>query len=131
MNLTKPAAVSIGIPISKASDITELDAVSLSQAIRTRQLSCVETLDAFLAQVARLNPEVNALGALPPEKELRLQAQQLDAELARGDWRGPLHGFPQAPKDIMPVKGLVTTNGSPIFKGRVSTTDAVVVDRVR
>ena len=131
MNLTKPAAVSIGIPISKASDITELDAVSLSQAIRTRQLSCVETLDAFLAQVARLNPEVNALVALPPEKELRLQAQQLDAELARGDWRGPLHGFPQAPKDIMPVKGLVTTNGSPIFKGRVSTTDAVVVDRVR
>jgi amidase len=116
---------------SSTSDITELDAVSLSQAIRDRQLSCVDTLDAFLAQITRLNPQVNALVALQPEEALRQQARQLDEELARGHWRGPLHGFPQAPKDIMPVRGLVTTNGSPIYKERVSTTDAVVVERVR
>ena len=114
-----------------STGITELDAVSLSRAIQSRELSCVETLDAFQAQVARLNPQVNALVALRPAEELRQLAQQLDGELARGVWRGPLHGFPQAPKDIMPAKGMVTTKGSPIFKGQVSTADAVVFERMR
>ena len=119
------------LSISSPNDITELDAVSLSRAIKSRKLSCLETLDAFLGQVERLNPRVNALVALQPANEMRRQAQDLDAELARGEWRGPLHGFPQAPKDIMPVKGMVTTKGSPIFEGQVSNTDAVVFERMR
>lgn len=131
MNAIQPTAARSGAATSTTSGITELDAVSLSQAIQTRQLSCIETLDAFLAQVTRLNPQVNALVAMEPVEGLRQQAQQLDVALARGDWRGPLHGFPQAPKDIMPAKGLVTTRGSPIFKGQVSGTDAVVFERMR
>lgn len=112
-------------------EITELDACALSEALRTRQLSCLETLDAFLAQVERLNPRVNAIVALQEREGLRRQASELDARLARGEWLGPLHGFPQAPKDIMPAAGMVTTKGSPIFKGQVSTSDAVVFERMR
>ena len=123
--------INIGTTSSDSNDIIELDAVSLSRAIQARQLSCIETLDAYLDQVARLNPQVNALVALQPAEELRLQAQHLDEELARDVWRGPLHGFPQAPKDIMPAKGMVTTKGSPIFKGQVSSVDAVVFERMR
>jgi amidase len=130
MNAIQPTAISAD-PAHSTNDITELDAVSLSRAIQARKLSCVETLDAFLRQVARLNPQVNALVALQPEEELRQQAQHLDAELAIGNWRGPLHGFPQAPKDLMPAKGMVTTKGSPIFKGQVSSSDAVVFERMR
>lgn len=132
--ITTPPTATAGAaanPAKPANDVTELDAVSLSRAIQTRQLSCVETLNAFLDQVAWLNPQVNALVALQPEEGMRQQAQQLDAELARGNWRGPMHGFPQAPKDIMPAKGMVTTKGSPIFKGQVSSTDAAVFERVR
>ncbi|MFC5522062.1 amidase [Polaromonas jejuensis] len=117
--------------VPPSGGITELDAVALSQAIRSRQLSCVETLDAFLAQVDRFNPQVNALVALQERDALRCQAMQLDAQLARGEWLGPLHGFPQAPKDIMPAAGLVTTRGSPIFKDQVSATDAVIFERMR
>lgn len=133
MNPVQPTTDSV-TPYSRSDDsnvITELDAVSLSRAIQSRELSCVETLDAFQIQVARLNPQVNALVALRPAEELRQLAQQLDGELARGVWRGPLHGFPQAPKDIMPAKGMVTTKGSPIFKGQVSSADAVVFERMR
>ncbi len=114
-----------------AGDIIELDAVALSQAIRNKQVSCVETLDAFLAQVDRLNPSVNALVALQDPNALRRQALELDAQLARGEWLGPLHGLPQAPKDIMPVAGMVTTKGSLIFKDQVSTADAVAFERMR
>ncbi|UUZ66815.1 amidase [Polaromonas sp. P2-4] len=124
MNARKPIAPPFG-------DITELNAVALSQAIRSRQLSCVETLEAFLAQVDRLNPRVNALVALQERDALRRQAMQLDAQLARGEWLGPLHGLPQAPKDIMPAAGMVTTKGSPLFKDQVSTADAVIFERMR
>ncbi|MGH6626088.1 MAG: amidase family protein, partial [Burkholderiaceae bacterium] len=124
MNARKPTA-------APSNDITELDAIALSRAIRGRQLSCVETLDAFLAQIERLNPRVNALVALQARDELRREARQRDAQLARGEWLGPLHGFPQAPKDILPAAGMVTTKGSPIFQDQVSITDAVIFERMR
>lgn len=116
---------------SPACDIVELDAVALSQAIATRAVSCVEVLQAYLAQIDRLNPQVNAIVAPADRDGLRALAQARDAELARGHWRGPLHGFPQAPKDIMPAAGMVTTRGSPIFAGQVSEADAVVFERMR
>ncbi len=114
-----------------ASGIVELNAVELSAAIHQREASCTEVLRAFWAQIDRLNPQVNALVAPMPREPLLAQAQQLDDELARGHSRGPLHGFPQAPKDIMPAAGMVTTKGSPIFAGQVSQADCVVFERMR
>ncbi len=113
------------------ASIVELDAVSLSRAIAGRALSCVEVLQAYLDQIDRLNPLVNAIVAPVDADALMKQAQGLDAELARGHWRGPLHGLPQAPKDILPVAGMVTTRGSPIFAGQVAVTDAIIFERAR
>lgn len=113
------------------SDIVALDATALSRAIHAREISCAEVLDAYLAQIDRLNPVVNAIVAPQDREALRILAVERDAQLARGHSLGPLHGFPQAPKDIMPAAGMVTTRGSPIFKGVVSTADAVVFERMR
>ncbi len=118
-------------PDNGPNGIVELTAVQLSQAIHAREVSSVEVLDAFLAQVDRFNPQVNAIVAPMPREDLKAQAVQLDEQLARGDSKGVLHGFPQAPKDIMPAKGMVTTKGSPIFKGQVSQTDCVAFERMR
>jgi len=118
-------------PTAGLSDIVALTATALSQAIHRRALSCVDVLDAYLAQIDRLNPVVNAIVAPADRDMLRRQATERDAQLARGLSLGPLHGFPQAPKDIMPVAGMVTTRGSPIFRGQVSATDAVVFERMR
>lgn len=109
----------------------EWTATALSQAIHALQVSCVEVLEAYLAQIDRLNPIVNALVAPVVREGLRAQAQERDAQLARGISLGPLHGFPQAPKDIMPVAGMVTTRGSPIFAGQVIQADAAVFERTR
>ena len=113
------------------SDIVALDAVALSAAIHARQVSCVEVLQAYLAQIDRLNPTVNAVVTAQDRDALRTQAAERDAQLARGIDLGPLHGFPQAPKDIMPVRGMVTTKGSPIYAGQVSQADAIVYERMR
>ncbi len=117
-----------GIP---TDSIVELDAVALSRAIHAREVSCVEVLDAYLAQIARHNPRVNAIVAPVDRGRLRRDAAGLDDELGRGVSRGVLHGFPQAPKDIMPAAGMVTTKGSPIFAGQVSQTDAAIFERMR
>lgn len=113
------------------SDIIELDAVALSQAIRNKELSCVETLNAFLQHIDALNLKVNALVGMQDRDVLHRQALDHDALLARGQWLGPLHGFPQAPKDVMPAAGMVTTRGSLAFKDQVSTTDAIIFERMR
>lgn len=119
-------------PTAQPTDpIVELDAVALSRAIHAREVSCVEVLDAFFDQIDRHNPRVNAIVAPLDRDPLRAQAAERDAELAKGQSRGPLHGFPQAPKDISPAAGMVTTKGSPIFAGQVTQTDAAIFARMR
>ncbi|WP_245615103.1 amidase [Curvibacter gracilis] len=108
-----------------------LDAVALSQAIHRRELSCVELMQATLGHIERLNPQVNAIVAALEPEGLLTQARERDEQLGRGQRLGVLHGFPQAPKDIAPAAGLITTRGSPLFKGQRTRTDAQVFARMR
>lgn len=121
----------MSLPSSTDTAIVELDATALSRAIHARDVSCVEVLDAFLKQIDRHNLQVNAIVAPADRDALHALAIERDDELARGASRGPLHGFPQAPKDIMPAAGMVTTKGSPIFAGQISQADAVIFERMR
>ena len=69
--------------------------------MRARQLSCVEVMTAYLDHIERLNPKVNAIVALQDRANLLAQARERDAQLARGELMGPLHGFPLAVKDLL------------------------------
>ena len=108
------------------TEITSLDALALSAAVKSRQLSCVEVMDAFLDRIELLNPRVNAIVSLQPRDLLRKQAQQRDAQLARGEQFGLLHGIPVAIKDLEPTEGIRTTLGSPLFRDFVPHTDSIV-----
>ncbi len=124
---TKPPTTGAGA----GDNIVALSATALSRAIHSRELSCTEVLKAYMAQIDRFNPVVNAIVAPQAREDLVALAQERDAQLARGCSLGPLHGFPQAPKDILPAAGMVTTRGSPIFRGQVSSADTVVFERMR
>lgn len=115
----------------RASDIVMMDAVALAGAIRSRQVSCVEVMAACLDQIEKLNPKVNAIVALRDRDALLTEARERDAELARGEPMGPLHGFPHAVKDLQPVKGMRLTQGSPILKDFIAPADSVMVERLR
>lgn len=108
-----------------------MDAVGLQKAIRDRAVSCAEVMTAYLDQIDRLNPTVNAIVALQPREDLMRQARDCDAKLARGEPVGPLHGFPHAVKDIQPVQGIRFTQGSPIFRDQVASSDSLSVSRLR
>ena len=62
---------------------------------------------------------------------LLAQARERDAQVARGEIMGPLHGLPHAVKDLQPVKGIRSTSGSPILKDFVPTADSLPVERMR
>jgi amidase len=113
------------------SDIVMLDAASLSAAIHTRKASCVEVMTAYLHHIAAVNPQVNAIVALQDRDALLAQARERDEQLARGESLGPLHGFPHAVKDLQAVKGIRTTQGSPILKDFVPAADSLMVERLR
>ncbi len=114
-----------------ANDIVLMDATVLSRAIHSRQVSCVEVMNAYLDHIGRINPQVNAIVALQERGDLLMQARERDAQLARGVSMGPLHGFPQAVKDLQAVKGIRMTQGSPILKDFIPSSDGIMVERLR
>ena len=131
---TMGAAQVMATPASSAfrvSDLVMVDAITLADAIRSRQVSCVEVMTAYLDHIEKLNPKVNAIVALQDRAALLAQASARDAQLARGELMGPLHGFPHAVKDLALVKGIKTTFGSPILKDFVPPTDSIMVERLR
>jgi len=116
---------------SRPSDLVMMDAVGLAGAIRSRQVSCVEVMTAYLDHIEKLNPKVNAIVALQDRENLLAQSRERDAQLARGKVMGPLHGLPQAVKDLAAVKGMPMTMGSPILKDFVPDADSIMVERLR
>jgi len=115
----------------KPSDIVLMDALTLSHAIKSKQVSCVEVMHAYLNHIDALNPHVNAIVSLQDRDGLLQQAKARDEQLARGDYCGWMHGFPQAIKDLVATKGIRTTQGSPIFKDFVPAIDAIIVERMK
>jgi len=114
----------------ETGEICFLSAVELARRIRTRELSAREVMEAHLARIAAVNPVVNAIVTLLPERALA-GAAAADEALARGGAVGPLHGLPVAHKDLLLTKGIRTTFGSPIFAEHVPAEDALIVQRLR
>lgn len=125
-----PSAAWAQAPVS-AADLVAADAVDLAEWIRTRKVSCREVMVAFLDQIERLNPKVNAIVSLQARDGLLAQADERDAQLARGEYLGWMHGMPQAIKDLAATAGIPTTSGSPILKDYIPKHDAIIVERVR
>jgi Asp-tRNA(Asn)/Glu-tRNA(Gln) amidotransferase A subunit family amidase len=106
-------------------------ATELAGRIRRREISCVEVMGAYLTRIDALNPRVNAVVALRDPDVLLRAAAERDAQLARGEYLGWLHGMPFAVKDMVPAEGLPWTEGSPLYARRVAEADDPFVRRVR
>ncbi len=112
-------------------DIVALDALTLSRAIRRREVSCAEVMRAYLDHIDRLNPAVNAIVGMQDHELSLATARERDEQLARGEYLGWMHGLPHAVKDLAAAKGLPMTMGSPIYKDHVAPADDLFVSRIR
>lgn len=112
------------------SELCTLSATELAERIRTRAVSAREVVDAHLARIEAVNPQVNALVTLCPH-EARQRADALDQALVRDGPVGPLHGVPVGIKDFHLTRGMRTTFGSPIYRDLVPDVDHLPVERLR
>jgi len=110
-------------------DVTFLPAHQLAQAIRQREVSSAEIVEAHLNRITKYNPALNAIVTLDAERA-RVRARELDAERARGKVRGALHGVPVTIKDAFETKGLRTTFGYLPTRNYVPKRNATVVARL-
>lgn len=113
------------------NELVAANALQLSQWIRLRQVSCREVMSAFLGHIERMNTPANAIVSLREPATLFAQADERDAQLARGEYCGWMHGMPQAPKDLTATTGIVCTQGSPLLRNEVPKADALMAARIR
>src|SRR5262249_33116049 len=106
--------------------LTIADAARL---IERRQLSPVELIDALLARIEALDPQLNAF-LLPTPEKARGQAKAAEREIMAGKYRGPLHGIAFGLKDIYATAGIRTTSHSKICENLVPTEDATTVAKL-
>jgi aspartyl-tRNA(Asn)/glutamyl-tRNA(Gln) amidotransferase subunit A len=114
----------------KSSEICRLTLAETGREIRLKRLSPVEVTAAYLSRIEELNPRLHAFITVM-ESDALSAAMAAEREMLHGKYRGPIHGVPIAIKDIIDVKGQRTTCGAKFLRNNVSSTDAVVVQRLR
>ncbi len=112
------------------SDLAWLTVAEAAELLRGRKLSPVEYAKALIARIERHDGRLNAFLRFTPEIALE-DARRAEAEIARGQWRGPLHGVPYGLKDIIDYAGLPTTAHSKILQDNVAAIDAHVAAKLK
>jgi aspartyl-tRNA(Asn)/glutamyl-tRNA(Gln) amidotransferase subunit A len=113
-----------------AGQLPLLDLSEASRAVQKKEVSPVELTQACLARIEKLNPKLNAFITVTDTAALE-DARKAEAEIARGEWKGPLHGIPLAVKDLIKTAGVKTTAASAVLQENVPTADAEVIRRLK
>jgi aspartyl-tRNA(Asn)/glutamyl-tRNA(Gln) amidotransferase subunit A len=116
--------------VTSSQDLTSLTVAELGDRIRTKQVSPVEVAEAFIARADALEPTLGVFITRSTEQALAA-ATQAEAEIAAGDYKGPMHGIPVGVKDIYDTAGVRTTSGSAVYADYVPDRDSAAVARLR
>ncbi|MFL5551976.1 MAG: amidase [Gemmatimonadaceae bacterium] len=132
MEPRRPMVRSRIAPRNAPADLEELaflPVTALSELIRRGRVTSMQLTQMYIARLKKFDPVLRCVISLTEDRALR-QARAADAEIARGRYRGPLHGIPWGAKDLLAVRGYKTTWGAGPFKEQVIDADATVVKRL-
>ncbi len=118
------------IPPPFDAELCGLSVAEASRKIGRKEISSEELTRALLHRIEKLDGRLSAFVTVTRDVALA-QAREADIEIARGDWRGPLHGIPYAAKDIFDTAGILTTGNSRICIDRIPERDATAVRLMR
>src|SRR5688500_5451392 len=121
--------VSVPVVTSDLEALAFAPVTTLSELIRTQRVTSLQLTRMYLARLRKYDPVLKCVVSLTEERALR-QAREADAEIARGRYRGALHGIPWGAKDLLAVRGYKTTWGAGPFREQVIDADATVVERL-
>jgi amidase len=116
--------------VATATELWRMGATDLAAAIRSRQASSQEVVEAHLRRIEAVNPSVNAMTLVLGAQALET-AKEADAAVARGDDLPPLHGVPFSVKENIDLVGTPTTQGLKALAGAYPSLDAPVVERLK
>lgn len=110
-------------------DVAFYSVRQLAELVRTRKVSSTALTEMYIARLKRYDPTLKFVITLTEERA-KAKAKEADAEIAKGTYRGPLHGLPWGAKDLLAVKGYRTTWGAGGFEQQTIDEDATVVQRL-
>jgi aspartyl-tRNA(Asn)/glutamyl-tRNA(Gln) amidotransferase subunit A len=111
----------------------DLHLISIAEAgrkLRSKEVTSTQLTELMLDRIDRLDGKLHAYGTVTRDVALQ-QAKAMDAELASGKDRGPLHGIPIGIKDLYDTAGILTTGNSRAYKDRIPSEDATVTAMLR
>jgi aspartyl-tRNA(Asn)/glutamyl-tRNA(Gln) amidotransferase subunit A len=111
-------------------DISNLTIKHLSRLIASREVSCLEVVDATIERIEKLNPKLNAFITIL-DQSARREAKHADSLIKQGKYLGPLHGIPISFKDLIYIKGVRSTSGSKILADFVPDYDSTITRKLR
>ena len=113
-----------------ATEIAFLSATDTAKAVKSQELSPVDAVQAYLERIDRLDSRLAAYITVLREEALD-NARMVEDRIHRGEDTGPLAGVPIAVKDQYWTKGILTTNGSKVYKDFIPNEDSTVVRRLK
>jgi Asp-tRNA(Asn)/Glu-tRNA(Gln) amidotransferase A subunit family amidase len=122
-----PATVSLP---TKTQDLAFYSVEQLAALIKNKKISSVQLTQFFIDRLKKYSDTLQCVVSLTEELAMQ-QARAADAEIAKGKYRGPLHGIPYGLKDLFAVKGTKTTWGAAPYKDQVIDEDAYVYTRLK
>ena len=115
---------------SLTEDLAFFSIGELAQLIKTRQVTSAQLTKMYLERLKKYGPKLHCVIALTEELALS-EARKADEEIAKGKYRGPLHGIPFGVKDLLNTEGYNTTWGAAPYKDQLINKDAAVVKRLK
>jgi len=111
-------------------DLSFASVAELGRRLRARKVSATELATHFLDRLESLGPTFGAVVTVTRGRAL-IEAAAADREIARGRWRGPLHGIPYGVKDLLAAEGYPTSWGAAPYENQLFAADATVVARLK
>lgn len=112
------------------TEIAFLSATDTATSVKAKDFTPVDAVRAYLERIDLLDSRLRAYITVVREEALDA-AQRISLRLERGENPGPLSGVPIAVKDQYWTNGILTSNGSNIYKDFVPNKDSTVIQRLR
>ena len=114
---------------AKIDDLAFYSVSELAYLIKNRKVTSEQLTKMYIDRLKKFGPKLECVITITEDLALK-QAKQADEEIAKGKYRGPLHGIPFGVKDLLSAKGYKTTWGAMPYKDQMIDEDATVVKRL-
>jgi len=118
----------VTMPVNK-EELAFYPVYKLAVLIKSKKITSTELTQLYLKRIKKYADTLQCAITLLEETAL-VQAKKADEEIAKGKYRGPLHGIPYGIKDLLSVEGTETTWGAAPYKGQVISETATVVKKL-